>query len=363
MRKRFSYAALALVAAAGIATSAIIYHGSSNNRRSTTEHVETAVTTNGDLVDCGSFKVNNEVSVVSLNATNVSCSVAQGVARAAENDTSGSDTLTINGFICRPTGVSGIACINGTGQITFEVLSNITSTSAPEILGKTVQTTSGKHPSAPKVRGPEVAKGIVTTYHLSAHEKGYKNKRMKFLVSINNHPYYPVHRNFKARLAVGTTILRFRAYDPKGRIGPIYRIIVVKRHRAKRHRGNGGHSVQFNIVRVARTQLGNSYLYGGAAVLGGRTDCSGFVQAVFRSVGIYVPRVAEGQYYAAPIKPSVSQRKVGDLFFYHSPIGHVSIYIGGNRVIADPHTGDVVKIQNMYGSGNIVGVGRYWVHR
>ncbi len=53
---------------------------------------------------------------------------------------------------------------------------------------------------------------------------------------------------------------------------------------------------------------------------------------------------------------SAADAQPGDLVFYGNPAGHVGIYIGGGRMIAAPHTGDVVKIQAVY--SGVSGYGR-----
>ncbi len=45
---------------------------------------------------------------------------------------------------------------------------------------------------------------------------------------------------------------------------------------------------------------------------------------------------------------SLSQAKPGDLVTFGIPADHIGIYIGGNKMIVAPHTGDVVKVQTVY---------------
>lgn len=102
------------------------------------------------------------------------------------------------------------------------------------------------------------------------------------------------------------------------------------------------------IVKVAEwaaAQLGaaKSYLYGGVPGIGTgtHTDCSGFVLAVYRRAGIDLPRTSQEQFAAAKRHPDRAGLKPGDLLFfnYEGPHSHVGIYIGGDRMIADQHTG------------------------
>jgi cell wall-associated NlpC family hydrolase len=104
-------------------------------------------------------------------------------------------------------------------------------------------------------------------------------------------------------------------------------------------------------ARWAASQPGaaTSYLYGGIPGIGEgtHTDCSGFALAVYRKVGITLPRTSQLQYADAPRHPDRTHLKPGDLLFfnYEGPHTHVGIYIGAGRMIADQHTGSgIVKV-------------------
>jgi len=45
----------------------------------------------------------------------------------------------------------------------------------------------------------------------------------------------------------------------------------------------------------------------------------------------------------API--SRSELIPGDLIFYHSPVSHVAIYIGGGQVVEAPNSGSNVRVR------------------
>lgn len=83
---------------------------------------------------------------------------------------------------------------------------------------------------------------------------------------------------------------------------------------------------------------GGSYLWGGT--VGTRVDCSGFVQTVFRSGHIYLPRDAYQQkLYTQPVAGSLrnlDELQPGDLVFFSENrrlATHVGIYIGNDRFI------------------------------
>ena len=106
-------------------------------------------------------------------------------------------------------------------------------------------------------------------------------------------------------------------------------------------------------VRFAYDQLGKPYVYGAAGP--NSYDCSGLTMAAWGAAGVALPHNAamqQGQIRAV----SSADAQPGDLVFFGSPAYHVGIYIGGGRMIAAPHTGDVVKIEAVY--SGVSGYGR-----
>jgi cell wall-associated NlpC family hydrolase len=109
-----------------------------------------------------------------------------------------------------------------------------------------------------------------------------------------------------------------------------------------------GHS---SAVAIASRYLGVPYRYGGSSPRG--FDCSGFTQYVYGQLGKSLPRTSSQQYNATT-HISRSSARPGDLVFFFTGgrVSHVGIYAGGNMMIASPHTGDVVKRQEIY-SANV----------
>jgi cell wall-associated NlpC family hydrolase len=72
---------------------------------------------------------------------------------------------------------------------------------------------------------------------------------------------------------------------------------------------------------------------------------------VYAQLGVSLARSADAQYRSVP-RISRSQAVAGDLVFYLSggSAYHVGIYLGGNKMIAAPHTGEVVRVQPIYSS-------------
>jgi len=109
---------------------------------------------------------------------------------------------------------------------------------------------------------------------------------------------------------------------------------------------NGGGAA--TAIAYARSQLGKPYCYAGAGPA--CFDCSGLTMRAWGAAGVSMPHYSGAQYSMFPHVP-LNAMQPGDLVFW-GPGGsdHVGLYIGGGQMIAAPHTGDVVKIQAVYGS-------------
>jgi hypothetical protein len=102
-----------------------------------------------------------------------------------------------------------------------------------------------------------------------------------------------------------------------------------------------------NLIATARTFQGISYAWGGRSVKG--FDCSGFVQTVFRSIGVDLPRDTDLQFSAGKFVGKHFRRmRPGDLLFF-SPngykISHVAIYLGRNKEFI--HSSGFVRINSL----------------
>ena len=110
--------------------------------------------------------------------------------------------------------------------------------------------------------------------------------------------------------------------------------------------GKGGNYGKKDITRLLNIAMrfgGVPYVWGGETPAG--FDCSGFVQYVFRQIGINLPRTADVQYELGR-KVLPTELQPGDLVFfetYEPGASHNGIYVGdGNFIGANSGTGVAV---------------------
>ncbi len=96
----------------------------------------------------------------------------------------------------------------------------------------------------------------------------------------------------------------------------------------------------------ALSQIGVPYVYGGESRSG--YDCSGLVQAAYRTAGIGLPRTAQEQFDAGPHLPAGAQLQPGDLVFFgtsDSDVTHVGMVVRSGEMVDAPHTGAFVRTE------------------
>lgn len=100
------------------------------------------------------------------------------------------------------------------------------------------------------------------------------------------------------------------------------------------------------IVADGERYLGVPYVWGGTDAKTG-LDCSGLVQLTFKNLGISLPRTAAEQSHMGVAVPSLAQAQPGDLLTFGDPAHHIGIYVGDNKMLEAPQTGEVVKIADL----------------
>jgi len=108
-------------------------------------------------------------------------------------------------------------------------------------------------------------------------------------------------------------------------------------------------------VNFALDQVGKPYVFGAAGP--GSYDCSGLTMAAYAAAGVSLPHSAADQFnYGHHV--NLDQLAPGDLMFFYSPIGHVTIYIGDGMMVPAPQTGENVKVVPAAAASDFVGATR-----
>lgn len=109
------------------------------------------------------------------------------------------------------------------------------------------------------------------------------------------------------------------------------------------------------VVSAGYSLVGTPYSWGGGSIQGPTRgtqqgsgtvgfDCSSFVQYAYAKIGVMLPRTTYAQVNCGvAIQPT--QAQPGDLLFFGNPTSpdHVAIYLGGNKLIQAPQTGQVIS--------------------
>jgi cell wall-associated NlpC family hydrolase len=111
-------------------------------------------------------------------------------------------------------------------------------------------------------------------------------------------------------------------------------------------------------LKFALQQIGDIYVWAAAGPT--RWDCSGLTMRAFQKAGVSLPHHSGSQFkYGKQV--AYSSLKPGDLLFFGKPISHVSIYMGGGKMVQAPRAGkkvEVVNLTKMFGKKPFVGAKR-----
>jgi cell wall-associated NlpC family hydrolase len=106
----------------------------------------------------------------------------------------------------------------------------------------------------------------------------------------------------------------------------------------------------YKVAKFACGQAGKPYVW--AASGPNSYDCSGLTLRAWAQVGVYLPHKALYQSQSIP-EVSRANLQLGDLVFYFSPIHHVGVYVGNNKIMHAPTFGDNVRMADMDAAGPI----------
>ncbi|MGF6833023.1 cell wall-associated NlpC family hydrolase [Paenarthrobacter sp. TE4293] len=100
------------------------------------------------------------------------------------------------------------------------------------------------------------------------------------------------------------------------------------------------------VVAAAKKYIGVPYVWGGTNPAVGM-DCSGFVQRVFKDLGVELPRVVSDQMRKGTPVASLAEARPGDLLVSYGG-EHISIYLGNGKAIDAPVPGQTIQIRDAW---------------
>lgn len=126
-------------------------------------------------------------------------------------------------------------------------------------------------------------------------------------------------------------------------------IVEPQTYATSRPQNSKSGNLREELVRTARRFLGTPYRWGGSDREEG-FDCSGLTMTCYRLNGLNLPRISQNQFQSGK-KVSRADLRLGDLVFFATnggrKVSHVGIYIGDNRFIHAPRTGQPVQVESL----------------
>jgi hypothetical protein len=116
-----------------------------------------------------------------------------------------------------------------------------------------------------------------------------------------------------------------------------------------------------NLKKISGRYLNTAYFWGGKSVFG--IDCSGFTQAVYKFLNIYLPRDSWQQAELGDIIDSLQNTKCGDLCFFDNAEGritHVGILLNDHKII---HSSGKVRVDEINDDGIINSESKLRTHK
>ena len=190
-------------------------------------------------------------------------------------------------------------------------------------------------------------------YPISIEEKNHLNPDRIYITSEIVSVIKSVSNNEKIYLGAGSTLSFIdnniiKVFD---KLFFVEDSLIVKSDEPKRE----------IIIKSAEKFLTVPYLWGGRSSFG--TDCSGFVQNIFKQAGIALPRDARQQFLKGDPIDSVENALPGDLMFFQNEnkdITHTGIYTGENQII---HASGCVKINYVDNEGIMICENEMYTHK
>lgn len=225
-----------------------------------------------------------------------------------------------------------------------ELLSAIAASSLPR-LGYTIQVGAFAHlDNAVRLDGELDRRGIESFYF--RHDSGLYKVRFG---------------NYKERREALAEAVKLRE---QGVIADFYIVAPQEFMIARIDQAHTG-DLRDALVQTALRYLGIPYRWGGVTDEDG-FDCSGLTMVCYRLNGLNLPRVSRNQYSAGHVIAKDDLR-LGDLVFFATNkkgiVSHVGLYIGDDRFIHAPRTGEKVQIESLrhpYYAEHFIGARSYF---
>ena len=151
--------------------------------------------------------------------------------------------------------------------------------------------------------------------------------------------------NYKERREALAEAVRLRE---QGVIADFYIVAPQEYAIARIDQAHSG-DLRHELVQTARRYLGIPYRWGGVTDQDG-FDCSGLTMVCYRLNGLNLPRISRQQ-FSAGRAIGKEELRLGDLVFFATHkkgiVSHVGLYIGENRFIHAPRTGENVQIESL----------------
>jgi gamma-D-glutamyl-L-lysine dipeptidyl-peptidase len=170
---------------------------------------------------------------------------------------------------------------------------------------------------------------MITYIHHESYQHSLKNTT--YITKKLNEKILDIEKNEEIILPPGCTLPN---YNPKNSL------FFISNHKYKKLSNNDQN--RLNIIHLCKMFLNAPYLWGGKNPFG--IDCSGFVQVIYKILGITLPRDTQVQVNNGETINFIGEVKAGDLVFFDDDEGniiHVGIILNNEEII---HASGKVRI-------------------